>query len=125
MRKGLVLLLPLMLIFVLSACSKGYTNIDNEQLIEMLEQSDKYQFVDVRTHDEFSEQRIPGFTNYNLYFFENDRSKLDDLDKSIPVVIMCNSGNRSVTAAKIFIDEGFSEVYNLKDGIKGWTGETE
>jgi rhodanese-related sulfurtransferase len=67
----------------------------------------------------------------DFYNFENDLSYLQDyielyeLDKTKPVVIMCNSGNRSVDASNIFFEEGFTEVYNLTNGIQGWTGETE
>jgi len=125
MKKLLLLIIAFLAVLTLSACEKGYTNIDNDKLIEFLASDDEYQFIDVRTSDEFYELRIPGFLNYNLYGFEDDYSKLDVFDKTIPVVIMCNSGNRSVTAAKIFHDYGFTTIYNLEDGIQGWDGETE
>ncbi len=128
MKKIFLLIITFMLVLTLSACDKGYTNIDNEQLQEMLDDSDNYQFIDVRTSTEFYDERIPGF-NYNIdyYILEDNHSLLDnyDLDKNLPVVIMCNSGNRSVDASIIFHDQGFEEVYNLTDGIQGWNGETE
>lgn len=126
MKKIMLLLLVVFSVFTLSACAKGYTNISNEELIAFLESDEEMQFVDVRTSEEFYAERIPGFTyNIDYYLLENDYSLLDGLDKNIPVVIMCNSGNRSVSASEIFVDEGFSEVYNLTSGIEGWTGETE
>lgn len=126
MRKILWMTLLFIGVFALSACDKGYTNISNEELIEMLEGDEEIQFVDVRTVEEFYRERIPGFTyNIDYYQLEDDVSLLDGLDKNIPVVIMCNSGNRSVGASEIFVREGFVEVYNLEDGIEGWSGETE
>ena len=126
-KKILVLLVAVVLVFSLSACSKGYTNISNEELIDMLDNHyDEYQFVDVRTSAEFYDSKIPGFNiNLDYYIFEDDYSLLDVLDKDIPVVIMCNSGNRSVSASKILDKEGFTEIYNLTNGIEGWTGATE
>ncbi len=125
MKKIIVLLVSLVLVFSLSACSTGYTNISNDELKDMLEDIDSYQFVDVRTSTEFYDEKIPGFIiNIDYYILEDDYSLLDRLDKTIPVVIMCNSGNRSVDASKILVDEGF-EVYNLKNGIEGWDGNTE
>jgi rhodanese-related sulfurtransferase len=120
--------MALFLVVTLSACDKNYTDINNEELKTMLLSKEDYQFIDVRTKDEFFESHIPGFTTYiDFYILEDDYSILDiyDLDKSKSVVIMCNSGNRSVSASEIFYEEGFTTVYNLKDGIQGWDGATE
>ena len=127
MKKIVLLVLGVILMFGLSACGDpGYTNIDNDELREMLENEDDYQFVDVRTLEEFYDSRIPGFTiNIDFYKLEDKVSMLDNLDKDKPVVVMCNSGNRSVSASNIMLEEGFTEVYNLTDGIQGWDGETE
>ena len=124
MRKMLLIIAALLLVFTLSACSQGFTDISNEELIEMLESDTEYLFIDVRTREEYYNERIAGFNlNYDFYIFEDDYSLLDGLDTSMPVVIMCNSGNRSVDASNIFLEIGFTEVYNLKNGIEGWDGE--
>ena len=126
MKKIIVVLVALVLVFTLSACSKNYTNISNSELTDMLDNHyDEYQFIDVRTLDEYYTSHIEGFTTViDYYILEGDYSLLDGLDKNIPVVIMCNSGNRSVDASNIFSDEGFVEVYNLTNGIEGWDGDT-
>lgn len=91
----------------------------------MLASDTEYIFIDVRTRDEFYDERIPGFTvNYDFYLFEDNYSLLDGLDTSLPIVVMCNSGNRSVSASNIFLEIGFTDVYNLENGIEGWDGET-
>jgi len=126
MKRIFQLLIVLTLVFTLSACSKGYTDIDNDQLRDMLENNTDYYFIDVRTAEEYAVERIPGFTkNIDYYYFEDDFDMLDDLKTDRPVVLMCNSGRRSASAARIFLKIGFTEVYNLKDGIQGWDGETE
>ncbi|MEC9484605.1 MAG: rhodanese-like domain-containing protein [Candidatus Izemoplasma sp.] len=114
------------MVLTLAACnSQEYTDISNEELKTMLA-NEKYQFVDVRTSEEFYTERIPGFTyNIDYYMLVEDYSLLDRLDKDVPVVIMCNSGNRSADAAEIFVDQGFETVYNLENGIVEWDGETE
>lgn len=126
MKKLLLVFLAVLSLGVLAGCSSAdYTNISNEELRTMLADGN-YQFIDVRTSQEFYDEKIPGFlTNIDFYQLEDDYSMLEKLDKDIPVVIMCNSGNRSVSASKIFADEGFVEVYNLTNGIQGWDGETE
>ncbi|MBU1019772.1 MAG: rhodanese-like domain-containing protein [Firmicutes bacterium] len=125
MKKIIVFALAIIMILTLASCSKAYTNISNSELADMLENHPEYQFVDVRTSTEFYDTKIPGFTiNLDYYIFVDDYSILDNLDKDIPVVLMCNSGNRSASAADILVKEGFKVVYNLENGIQGWDGET-
>ncbi|MBN2604693.1 MAG: rhodanese-like domain-containing protein [Bacilli bacterium] len=125
MKKIIIFIVAFIAIITLSSCSKSYTNISNSELADMLLNHPEYQFVDVRTSTEFYDTKIPGFTiNIDFYIFEDDYSLLDKLDKDVPVVLMCNSGNRSASAADIFVKEGFSVVYNLENGIQGWDGET-
>ncbi len=113
MKKIMVIMTALLAVIGLSACSKdpGYTNISNDELREMFDSGDTYQYIDVRTSDEYYAAHIAQFTrNIDYYHLEDDYSLLDNLDKNIPVVIMCNSGNRSVSASEIFVDQGFVEV---------------
>lgn len=126
MKKLLYIFLAVLSLGILTGCgSSGYTNISNDELKTMLADGN-YQFIDVRTSEEFYDEKVPGFLiNIDYYQLEDDYSMLDKLDKDTPVVIMCNSGNRSVSASKIFVKEGFAEVYNLTNGIQGWDGETE
>lgn len=127
MKRWMMLLLAVVLGVSLSACGdKGYTDIGNEELKTMLEEHPEYQYVDVRTSQEYYDSHVPGFTYLiDFYLLEDDHSLLDDLDKDVPVVILCNSGNRSAQAAEIFVEQGFTTVYNLRHGIEQWDGETE
>lgn len=107
-------------------CVVSFTNITNSRLETMLLSPNDYQFLDVRTVQEYNGSHVPGFDhNLDFYKFENNFSLITGLDKDKPVVIMCNSGNRSVSASNILHDLGYTEIYNLRDGIKGWTGATE
>ncbi|MCF7926763.1 MAG: rhodanese-like domain-containing protein [Candidatus Izimaplasma sp.] len=126
MKKIILTVLLIVLVITMSACgNKEYTNISNAELNEILASDETYQFVDVRTQEEYYDEHIPGFNiNKDYYLFRTDYSMLDKLDSTIPTVIMCNSGNRSVDASEIFVELGFVEVYNLTDGIQGWNGDT-
>ena len=127
MKKFLLIFAALFLVVTLAACANpGYTNIDNDELREMMADKEaNYYFIDVRTRVEYDEEHIEGFNLLiDQYILEDDQTILDELDTSRPVVIMCNSGNRSVDASNIFLDYGFAEVYNLEDGIQGWDGTT-
>jgi rhodanese-related sulfurtransferase len=125
MKKILLLVATLLVVLTMSACSPGFTNISNDELREMMDSDVNYYFIDVRTREEYDAEHIEEFDILiDVYILEDDKSILDELDTSRPVIIMCNSGNRSVDASNIFLDYGFTEVYNLTNGIEGWDGPT-
>lgn len=83
-----------------------------------------YQFVDIRTKGEYEgldgPKHIDGFINVDYYEFKNDKNLLASLDRDQPVVIICNSGNRSGMAKSIYQGLGFKEVYNVLGGMQAW-----
>ena len=38
---------------------------------------------------------------------------------SVPVILICRSGNRSAEAGNLLIEHGFKRVYNVIDGFEG------
>ena len=38
---------------------------------------------------------------------------------SVPVVLICRSGNRSDEAGKLLVENGFKRVYNIEQGFEG------
>jgi rhodanese-related sulfurtransferase len=94
-------------------------HISVQTLATMLDED--YQFVDIRTDAEYSAGHIAEFDlNIDFYQFENNLSMLNGLDKEKPVVIICNSGNRTLTAHGLMKNYGFSKVYNVVGGIQAW-----
>ncbi|MCP4120939.1 MAG: rhodanese-like domain-containing protein [Bacteroidetes bacterium] len=79
-----------------------------------------YVLLDIRKPMELVESGIiSGAVNYD--FYEDDfRSRIDKLDKDVPVMIYCRSGNRSGKSQNLFKELGFKEVYDLGGGMKGW-----
>lgn len=107
-------------------CVEAFTNITNSELEAFLLNPDDYHFIDVRTAAEYNEEHVPGFEhNFDYYRFDVNHNLITGFSKDKPIVLMCNSGNRSVSASNIFFEEGYTEIYNLTNGIQGWTGETE
>lgn len=113
-------------VVVNDVCETAFTNIDNDELRAFFSVYPDYQYMDVRTMQEYDTWHIREFDiQIDYYQIENNMNLLSTLDKDTPVVIMCNSGNRSVEMAKILFEEGFTTIYNLEDGIQGWDGPTE
>lgn len=71
--------------------------------------------IDIRTPEEFLNGHIEGAININ--FYEDFSENIDKLDKEKKYLIYCNSGRRTGLALKQFEEQGFNEVYDLKNGI--------
>ena len=70
--------------------------------------------LDVRTPMEYASGTIDGFNNIPL---NGLRSRLDELDKTKPVYVICQIGIRGYMAARILKQSGF-DVYNLSGGYR-------
>lgn len=75
--------------------------------------------IDVRTKDEFDEKHIKSAVNIPVDEISSIKEKKDK-----PIIVYCQSGNRSKVAAQKLIDLGYTKVYNL-GSIDNWTGEFE
>lgn len=52
-------------------------------------------------------------------------SKLTELDRETPIVVMCHTGRRSYRVAQYLVGNGFSQVFNLRGGIDAWSTEID
>lgn len=77
------------------------------------------QLVDVREPDEVAEGTLPGAVNIPLGELPD---RLDELDKSRRVVVLCRSGGRSTKASMMLTDAGFADVVNLEGGMLAYAG---
>ena len=68
------------------------------------------QLVDVRLPREYRHNALPGSVNIPLPAFQR---ALRQLDKDTPVLLYCNSGQRSGTAKRLLEACGFTLVHNL------------
>ncbi len=51
--------------------------------------------------------------------------RLDEVPRDRPVVVYCRSGQRSRTAARRLLSEGWPSVFNLRGGIIAWARDVE
>lgn len=76
--------------------------------------------LDVRTPDEHCASCLENSVNID-FMDKSFSSTVDGLDKNGKYLVYCGSGGRSLQAAKIMDEKGFSEIYNLDGGIIKWT----
>lgn len=79
-----------------------------------------YILLDVRTPAEYAAGHIVG-TEHNIDVLSSDftRRALSELPKDRAVALYCRSGNRSKTAARILVEQGYT-VVELDSGFRGW-----
>jgi rhodanese-related sulfurtransferase len=65
--------------------------------------------VDVRTPAEYASGHVPGSVNIPLDQLQN---KISELKNKEPIVVFCQSGNRSSMAKQILEQHGIQKVYN-------------
>jgi molybdopterin/thiamine biosynthesis adenylyltransferase/rhodanese-related sulfurtransferase len=76
-------------------------------------------WIDVREADEYEEGYIPGAVHIPRGFLE---SRIENVapDRAQPIVAYCQSGNRSVFAAKTLEELGYATVVSLAGGYVDW-----
>ena len=99
-------------------------NISATEALELLKDKTEkeYCLLDVRQPEEYEKSRIPG--SVLIPIIELSR-RLDELDPEITTIVFCAVGGRSHAGAAILMDNGFTDVYNLKGGIKAWPGQEQ
>lgn len=81
--------------------------------------SDETSIIDVREPHEYIKGHIENSINIPLAKFDDQLATLEQY-KNNTVVIVCQSGTRSVPACKTLIKLGFEKVYNITGGMQSW-----
>jgi rhodanese-related sulfurtransferase len=77
--------------------------------------------LDVRTSGEYMAGHIANSINIDVegMTFDGD---IKSLDKDATYAVYCHSGRRSVIAVNKLKDAGFTNLFNLTNGIQDWQG---
>ena len=92
--------------------------IDLEPAHEMTEGGSPF-IVDVREYDEFTDGHIPEAVNIPLGEMSDYAAHFPE-DREAPVLVVCETGNRSLTGALFLASLGYRDVRSINEGTKGW-----
>src|SRR5216683_1868115 len=89
------------------------------ELKKRLEAGEPVVVIDVRDPDEYRDGSIEGANNISRGFLEF-RVGTAAPEPSTPIVLYCQTGLRSMLAAKALHDLGYTNVVNLQGGFQRW-----
>ncbi|MCH6566447.1 MAG: rhodanese-like domain-containing protein [Proteobacteria bacterium] len=112
------------------------THLSAEKAWDLIQKEPKVAFIDVRSDMEYlfighplGSVNIPWIEEPNWEVnphFVRDVRKLvlggvidSPEHHSVPVLLICRSGNRSDEAGKLLVENGFKRVYNIVQGFEG------
>ena len=104
--------------FVIRA-KKEASEISVEETHRLLQGKEPVVLLDIREKEEIALGYIEGATFLPQGLLSE---KVESLlpDKNVPVVVYCAGGIRSLAAAKVMKERGYTQVFSMAKGIDGW-----
>jgi adenylyltransferase/sulfurtransferase len=104
--------------FIIKAKKEG-SEISVEETHQLLGKKEPVVLLDIREKEEIELGYIEGATFIPQGLLEQ---KVETLlpDKNVPVVVYCAGGIRSLAAAKLMKEKGYTNVFSMAKGINGW-----
>ena len=93
-----------------------YTNVTGSEFENMIAKNKDAIIVDVRDAKDYEKSHIENSINIPIDEFESRFNELEEY-KGKDILIYCSIGRRSAKAAGILIDNGYTNVYNVVDGV--------
>jgi len=100
-----------------------YNKISQEEAKAVVDGGGGYILLDVRTKEEYSQKHIVGAIHIPVDEIKR-RAERELPDKDTLIMVYCRSGIRSINAAEILIELGYTNIYDI-GGINSWPYETE
>ena len=97
--------------------SRNYTSLDTDSAKEMLEDNQNVVLIDIRNRDEYNVEHLRDAKNIPLDQLDKRHEKLPR-DKDI--VVYCQTGGKSIRAIRKLEVAGFSQLYHMHEGLRGW-----
>lgn len=117
------LIFPLALVmYAERAPAKGLVSISPMQANELIQKennNENFVIIDIRTPREFKAGHVQGAILID-YYSKNFLNNMKALDKSKTYLMYCRSANRSTKAMGKIKNMGFTSLYNMRKGLKGW-----
>ena len=105
----------------LKSAGEGW-DITAKDLEARLRQGHPIRLIDVREPHEWN---ISHLDQAELIPLGSLAARMDELDPTEEIVLMCRTGGRSARALDLLRTAGFRKIRNLKGGINAWAREVD
>ncbi|WP_297992864.1 rhodanese-like domain-containing protein [uncultured Clostridium sp.] len=102
----------------------SFKSISSIQAQNLIKDSKDLIIIDVRRYSEFKEKKIPNAINIPVEELEWEIEELKE-SKDKPILVYCKAGHKSALACQMLEEEGFTNLYNLGQGLLGYKGMVE
>lgn len=96
--------------------TRNLKEINHEELYKLIKSHANIKLVDVRSPQEFAENKINSAINIPLYNLKNS-AKAYLPNRNDTIILYCQSGVRSKKGCAILEELGYTDLYNLKGGM--------
>jgi rhodanese-related sulfurtransferase len=90
-----------------------------DQVKVKLDRGERFHLVDVREDSEWAKDHLPGAVHLGKGIIERDVEKQMP-DTRAEIVLYCGGGFRSVLAADNLQKMGYTNVFSMDGGLRGW-----
>ncbi len=94
------------------------SDLTPEAFLSRCNAGENWQLIDVR---ETWEIELASVTSAVVMPISEIHSRVEELDKTVPVAVLCHSGIRSAQVVGWLRQLGFAEVANITGGIDAWS----
>jgi adenylyltransferase/sulfurtransferase len=104
--------------FIIKVKKEG-SEISVEETHQLFQKKEPVILLDIREKEEIALGYIKGATFLRQGLLGEQVETLLP-DKNVPIVIYCAGGIRSLAAAKLMREKGYTDVFSMARGINGW-----
>jgi rhodanese-related sulfurtransferase len=104
---------------IVEEAKKRVREVSTEDTKARLDRGDKFVLVDVREESEYAKDHLPGAIHLGKGVIERDIERVIP-DAKTEIVLYCGGGFRSALAADNVQKMGYTNVFSMDGGMRGW-----
>ena len=113
MKKVLFLTILVLLLCACSSETQAIKQVTCNEKDEIIKNDAHAMLIDVRTKEEYDENHLENAINIPYDEITQALQEYGTIDFNVPIILYCQSGQRSSMAAESLVKEGYKKIYNL------------